>query len=44
MFVVQVRFSSKSFGRDAADVAAKALANVSKTLAIADISDIIAGM
>eukprot|EP00967_Tisochrysis_lutea_P021015 scaffold23868_cov18-Tisochrysis_lutea.AAC.1 len=40
---LQVRFSSKSFGRDAATVAAKALTNVSKTISIADISDIIAG-
>ncbi|KAJ9527014.1 hypothetical protein QJQ45_025289 [Haematococcus lacustris] len=39
----KVRLSTKSFGRDAATVAASALANVSATLTDVDISDIIAG-
>ncbi|GFH14805.1 WPP domain-containing protein, partial [Haematococcus lacustris] len=39
----EVRLSTKSFGRDAATVAASALANVSATLTDVDISDIIAG-
>jgi hypothetical protein len=40
---LQVRFSTKSFGRDAAAVAAKAIGNVAGSLTDADISDIIAG-
>ena len=39
----RVRFSTKSFGAEAAAVAARALANVSATLRHADLSDIIAG-
>jgi len=39
----RIRFSTKSFGAEAAAVAAKALANVSSTLRHADLSDIIAG-
>ena len=41
--VLQIKFSTKSFGRDAAQVAAKAIANNSGTLVEADLSDIIAG-
>jgi hypothetical protein len=40
---MQIRFSTKSFGRDAAAVAAKAIGNVAGSLTDADISDIIAG-
>lgn len=39
----QIKLSTKSFGRDAARVAADAIRNCSGTLADADISDIIAG-
>lgn len=39
----QIKLSTKSFGRDAAEVAAKAIANMRGTLLDADISDIIAG-
>ena len=39
----RIRFSTKSFGAEAAAVAARALANVSATLRHADLSDIIAG-
>lgn len=39
----QIRFSTKSFGRDAAAVAARAIAAVSGVLRDADISDVIAG-
>eukprot|EP00798_Chlamydomonas_sp_ICE-L_P028435 gene28435-31577_t len=41
--VKQIRFSTQSFGRDAANVAADAIKNVSATLTDADISDVIAG-
>lgn len=41
--VLQVKFSTKSFGRDAAHVAAAAIENIAATLEHADISDIIAG-
>uniref|UniRef100_A0A7S0R6D9 WPP domain-containing protein n=1 Tax=Chlamydomonas leiostraca TaxID=1034604 RepID=A0A7S0R6D9_9CHLO len=41
--IKRIKFSTKSFGRDAAAVAAKALKNVSATLTDADISDVIAG-
>jgi hypothetical protein len=41
--VLQVKFSTKSFGRDAAHVAATAIENIAATLEHADISDIIAG-
>lgn len=40
---LQVKLSTKSFGTEAAAVAAKAIENVSGTLTHADISDIIAG-
>ena len=41
--VVQVKFSTKSFGEDAAHVAARAIQNCAATLREADASDIIAG-
>ncbi|KXZ42358.1 hypothetical protein GPECTOR_157g96 [Gonium pectorale] len=41
--VTKFRFSTKSFGRDAAAVAARAIAAVSANLTDADISDVIAG-
>ncbi|KAG2441186.1 hypothetical protein HYH02_010030 [Chlamydomonas schloesseri] len=41
--VSTIRFSTKSFGRDAAAVAARAIAAVSGVLREADISDVIAG-
>lgn len=41
--VRRVRFSTKSFGVDAAHVAARAIENVAATLEDADMSDIIAG-
>eukprot|EP00198_Chlamydomonas_reinhardtii_P008040 XP_001697377.1 RAN GTPase activating protein, RANGAP1 [Chlamydomonas reinhardtii] len=41
--VSTIRFSTKSFGRDAAAVAARAIAAVSGVLRDADISDVIAG-
>lgn len=40
---LQIRFSTKSFGVDAAEVAARAIGNVAGTLVDADMSDIIAG-
>ena len=40
---LQIKFSTKSFGIQAAEVAAEAIENVSGTLVDADISDIIAG-
>ena len=40
---LQIRFSTKSFGRDAARVAASAITNCKGTLVDADISDVIAG-
>lgn len=40
---LQVKLSTKSFGRDAAEVAAEAMTNVAKSLVDADMSDIIAG-
>ena len=40
---LQIKFSTKSFGIEAAEVAAKAIENVAKSLTHADISDIIAG-
>ena len=40
---LQIRFSTKSFGRDAAHVAATAIENCKGSLVDADISDIIAG-
>jgi len=39
----QIKLSTKSFGRDAAEVALEAIANVSKSLVDADMSDVIAG-
>lgn len=41
--LLQIKLSTKSFGRDAAEVAAKAINNVRGTLLDADLSDIIAG-
>lgn len=41
--VFQIKLSTKSFGRDAATVAAKGIANIANTLEEADLSDIIAG-
>ena len=41
--IQKIKFSTKSFGVDAADVASKAIRNVSSTLIDADMSDIIAG-
>lgn len=41
--VSRIKFSTKSFGIDAAHVAARAIRNVSSTLKHADMSDIIAG-
>ena len=43
LHVMQVKLSTKSFGRDAAEVASEAIANVSKSLVDADMSDVIAG-
>jgi hypothetical protein len=42
-YVLQVRFSTKSFGLEAAQVAAEALLAVAHSLTHADMSDIIAG-
>lgn len=42
-YPLQIKFSTKSFGTEAAAVAAKAIENVSESLTHADISDIIAG-
>lgn len=41
--ITKIRFSTKSFGVEAAEVAAKAIHNVAATLVDADMSDIIAG-
>lgn len=41
--ITKIRFSTKSFGAEAAEVAARAIANVSATLVHADLSDVIAG-
>lgn len=41
--ITAIKFSTKSFGVDAAEVAAKAIKNVAVTLTHADMSDIIAG-
>ena len=41
--VLQIKLSTKSFGRDAAEVAARGIANIADTLVEADLSDIIAG-
>ena len=41
--MAQVKFSTKSFGVEAAEVAACALANIAGSLEDADMSDIIAG-
>ena len=40
---LQIRFSTKSFGVEAAEVAAAAIENVASSLVDADMSDIIAG-
>lgn len=40
---LQIKFSTKSFGIEAAEVAARAIEHVAESLAHADISDIIAG-
>ena len=40
---LQIKFSTKSFGIEAAEVAARAIENVASSLTHADISDIIAG-
>ena len=40
---LQIKFSTKSFGIQAAEVAAEGIENVCETLVDADISDIIAG-
>ena len=39
----QIKLSTKSFGRDAAEVAAEAIANVAGSLVDMDMSDVIAG-
>ena len=41
---VQIKLSTKSFGREAATVAAQGIANIANTLQEADLSDIIAGV
>ena len=41
--LTQIKFSTKSFGIEAAEVAARAIENVADSLTHADISDIIAG-
>ena len=41
--LLQIKFSTKSFGIDAAKVAARAIENVAGSLTHADISDILAG-
>ena len=41
--MMQIKLSTKSFGRDAAEVASQDIANVSQTLVDVDISDVIAG-
>lgn len=41
--LLQIKFSTKSFGIEAAEVAARAIENVANSLTNADISDIIAG-
>lgn len=40
---VQIKLSTKSFGRDAAEVASEAIANIARSLVHADMSDVIAG-
>ena len=40
---LQIKLSTKSFGSDAAEVAAQGIANIISTLEEADLSDIIAG-
>ena len=40
----QIKLSTKSFGTDAAEVAARGIANVVTTLEEADLSDVIAGL
>ena len=40
----QIKLSTKSFGTDAAEVAAKGIANIVATLEEADLSDVIAGL
>ena len=40
---MQIKFSTKSFGIEAAEVAARAIENVANSLTHADVSDIIAG-
>lgn len=42
-FLLQIKFSTKSFGIEAAEVAARAIENIANSLTHADISDIIAG-
>jgi hypothetical protein len=41
--ITSIRFSTKSFGVEAAEVAARAIENVAASLLVADMSDIIAG-
>lgn len=41
--MLQIKLSTKSFGRDAAEVASEAIANVSERLVDVDMSDVIAG-
>lgn len=41
--MMQIKLSTKSFGRDAAEVASQAIANLSKSLVSVDMSDVIAG-
>ena len=41
--VLQVKLSTKSFGRDAAEVAAEAMTNAARSLVDADMSDSLAG-
>ena len=43
-WVAQIKLSTKSFGTDAAEVAAKGIANIVATLEEADLSDVIAGL
>ena len=41
---MQIKLSTKSFGREAATVAAQGIANIADTLQEADLSDVIAGV
>ena len=41
--MMQIKLSTKSFGRDAAEVASQAIATVSESLVSVDMSDVIAG-